>query len=187
MNWEEVGKEQLEELYYGQNLSDNQIARLYQVTRRQVQYKRKKYRISIENKFYWYLAKEDRELLKKLNAGARERLCRKSNIDGLSKALTHYVFRNGPVEDMHAAGKLEQEDMKVLNKYMVNRIAGILSAVEAGEWLKLELLYACYQYFGGNWDKAEPDRKELEQMYQRLCANQPSVLPLFPVYDEHET
>ena len=36
--------------------------------------------------------------------------------------MTHYAFRNGPVEDMHANGQLSQQDMKTLNKYMVNRI-----------------------------------------------------------------
>lgn len=77
---------------------------------------------------------------------------------------------------MHAAGKLDQEDMKTLNKYMVNRIAGILSAVEAGEWLKLELLYAYYQYFGGSWDEAEPDKQEMEQVYQKICSNTPGAL-----------
>ena len=33
---------------------------------------------------------------------------------------------------MHADGKLTQEDMKTLNKYMVNRLTGILSAVHEG-------------------------------------------------------
>lgn len=176
MTWEEVDQEQLEKLYYEQELSDNEIAKLYRVTRGQVQYKRKKYGILAANKFSWYLSREDDRILGTLNQGSRERLCKKENIDGISKALTHYIFRNGPVEDMHAAGKLDQEDMKTLNKYMVNRIAGILSAVEAGEWLKLELLYAYYQYFGGSWDEAEPDKQEMEQVYQKICSNTPGIL-----------
>jgi hypothetical protein len=46
----------------------------------------------------------------------------------ISLRLTHYAFRNGSVEDMYTNAKLTQEDMKTINKYMVNRLAGILSA-----------------------------------------------------------
>ena len=44
-------------------------------------------------------------------------------IDMLSKGITQFAFRSGPVEDMHARNKLTKKDMKALNKYMVNRIA----------------------------------------------------------------
>lgn len=43
-------------------------------------------------------------------------------IDMLSKAVTQFAFRSGPVEYMHARGKLTQKDMKTLNKFMTNRI-----------------------------------------------------------------
>lgn len=62
---------------------------------------------------------------------------------------------------MHADGKLTQEDMKTLNKYMVNRLAGIISVVHEGRWLQLELLYSFLQNYGTDWDKAEPDNEEL--------------------------
>lgn len=55
-------------------------------------------------------------------------------------------------------------------------VKNILSAVEAGEWLKLELLYAYYQYFGGSWDEAEPDKQEMDQVYQKICSNTPGIL-----------
>ena len=60
----------------------------------------------------------------KLNSDSRERLLRRENIDAISKAITHFIFRNGPVEDMHTNNQLSEKDMKTLNKYMVNRIAG---------------------------------------------------------------
>jgi len=44
-------------------------------------------------------------------------------INFISKSLTVYAFRNGPVEDMHAEGKLSEEDMQILNKYMVEKLA----------------------------------------------------------------
>lgn len=88
------------------------------------------------------------------------------NIDGLAKALTHYIFRNGPVEDMHADGKLSEKDMQILNKYMVNRLAGILCALHENRWLQLELLYAYLQNYGKEWDIAEPDLKELDFIWK---------------------
>ena len=49
-----------------------------------------------------------------------------ATIDMLSKGITQFAFRSGPVEEMHAKNKLTQKDMKTLNKHMTNRIAGLL-------------------------------------------------------------
>lgn len=163
--WEEVGQKELENLYYEKNMSDQEIAAVYGISKSKVQYKRRKYGISFNKKILKNCFSENSELMNRLNADSRERLCQKENIDGLAKALTHYIFRNGPVEDMHADGKLSQEDMKTLNKYMVDRIAGILTAVSDGEWLKLELLYGFYQYYGRDWDAAIPDKQEMEILF----------------------
>ena len=68
---------------------------------------------------------------------------------------------------MHAAGKLSQDDMKALNKYMVNKIAGILETISNGEWLKLELLLNYYQQrYGKNWDTPISDTEEIELEYE---------------------
>ena len=80
----------------------------------------------------------------------------------VAKRLAAYAFRNGPVEDMHANGQLSDEDMKTLNKYMVDRLA--------------EYLYLSYQerhrdaallmYFPGlcceEWDDANLDNLEAQ-------------------------
>ncbi|MCI8410913.1 MAG: hypothetical protein HFJ40_00360, partial [Clostridia bacterium] len=71
------------------------------------------------------------------------------------------------VEDMHGNGKLSQQDMKILNKFMVDRIAGILETIYEGDWLKLELLLDFYSNFGTNWDKPNPDKKEIELLYKK--------------------
>jgi len=34
------------------------------------------------------------------------RLLKRENIDSISKAITHFIFRNGPVEDVHANNQL---------------------------------------------------------------------------------
>ena len=54
-------------------------------------------------------------------------------IDMLSKAITQFAFRSGPIEEMPSRGKLTQKDMKTLNKYMINRIAGLLTAISKGD------------------------------------------------------
>lgn len=41
-------------------------------------------------------------------------------VRNLAKSLAHLCFRYGPVEDMHADGKLDDADITQLNKYMVD-------------------------------------------------------------------
>lgn len=105
--------------------------------------------------------KQNSELFEKLNSDSKERLVRRENIDSISKAITHFIFRNGPVEDIHANSQLSDKDMKTLNKYMVNRIAGLLTAIADNNWVQLELLLSYYRLFGTEWDEAEPDVKEI--------------------------
>lgn len=54
--------------------------------------------------------------------------------------------------------------MKTLNKYMVNRMAGLLTAIYDNKWLCLEALLSYYQRYGTEWDKAEPDMEEINSV-----------------------
>lgn len=164
--WEDVTKETLMELAYERNLSDRRIAEIYGVTVGKVRYKRNKFGVTLRNKMYEELLLQSGDFYDDLNSKAKNELLKPRNIDGIAKALTHYAFRSGPVEDMHDAGKLTQEDMKILNKFMVNRLAGILSAVHDENWLQLVSLFAFYDTFSINWDSAEPDTKELELAFR---------------------
>lgn len=164
--WKDISKKELEYLYYEQNSSDRAIAELYGVTKNQVRYKRSKHGISIRHKIIEDFASHDSELFKDLSNASKNRLLKSENIDGLAKSLTHHIFRNGPVEDMHAAGQLSEEDMKTLNKYMVNRLAGILLAVYENKWLQLELLHEFLKGFGNQWDPAEPDMEDLDLIWE---------------------
>ena len=88
----------------------------------------------------------------------------------MPKAVTHYAFRNGPVEDMHTEKKLTQDDMRTLNKYMVNRLAGLFSLMLDGQWAKLMAVYEhCYKRLGKDWDPAEPDTAEIEALFELFC------------------
>ncbi|NYB73426.1 hypothetical protein HZF24_04650 [Sedimentibacter hydroxybenzoicus DSM 7310] len=163
--WKEISEAKLKDLYYEQNLSDYTIAEIYGVTKNQVRYKRNKFGISIKNKIFNEFISQSSEVYKGLNNDSKARLLKQENIDGIAKALTHYAFRNGPVEDMHANGKLTQEDMKILNKYMVNRLAGIMYTIYEEKWLQLELIYEHLKNYGTHWEQAEPDTEDLELIW----------------------
>ena len=167
LDWDHITKEQLEFLFIDEKISNRAIAELYQD---KVRSKRKKWDISIYSAKYMYknYVKNNEDLYVLLNQNAKMRLMNPELIDTISKALTHYVFRNGPVEDMHADGKLTQQDMKTLNKYMVNRIAGLLKLAEEGEWLKISLMLDFLKPYGNEWDKAEYDTEDIEKAFQNL-------------------
>lgn len=168
LSWNDITEEKLKHLFYDENLSDRQIAELFGVTKGKVAYKRNKFGISIKNKVYEEFVEQNVELFEKLNFDSKKRLLKQENIDAISKAITHFVFRNGPIEDMHTNNQLSQSDMKILNKYMVNRIAGLLTAIADNNWLQLELLLSYYRWFGTDWDKAEPDMEEINSAL-KIC------------------
>ena len=81
-------------------------------------------------------------------------------IDMLSKGITQFAFRSGPVEEMHAKDKLTQKDMKTLNKFMANRIAGLLTAISKGDIANALKVLAFYASLSSDWNKANPDIEE---------------------------
>lgn len=82
----------------------------------------------------------------------------------MAKRLTVYAFRNGPVEDMHADGKLSDKDMKVLNKNMVNRLAEFLYLSYTRRFKDIEALLAFSGHCHSGWDDANID--DIEQNIQ---------------------
>lgn len=172
LNWDEITKEQLEYLFIDESIPNQMIADLYDVTYEDVRRKRRKWDITIYSskyvvkKFYDGFVGKNEEMFAFLNKNAKDRICKGDNFDWIAKALTHYLFRNGPVEDMHANHQLSQEDMKVLNKYMVNRIAGLLKLVSDGEWLKIELMLNSLKNAGIEWDEAEFDTSSIDMIFE---------------------
>ena len=81
-------------------------------------------------------------------------------IDMLSKGITQYAFRSGPIEEMHAKNKLTQKDMEFLNKYMTNRIAGLLQTIFNGDVAKALKVLTFYASLSSDWNKANPDIEE---------------------------
>lgn len=177
MKWEQVDQRELERLYYEENLPDSAIAERFGIPKKEVTKKRRQYNISmrmhsIDVAFSKYRGTADKQFqeeisaflskdeLNLLNQRAKERLVQRENIDAISKALTNYIFRLGLVEDMHANGKLSQEDMKALNIYMVNHLAWVLTRAFEGDWLRLEVLCNSLACYGKTWDPADPQAVE---------------------------
>jgi hypothetical protein len=160
----------LENLFINEEISNSLIANLYEVPAKTVSSKRSRLGITMNSPKYLYKRYQENNssLFYTLNTNSKEELSKVENIDWISKALTHYLFRNGPVEDMHSAGKLSQTDMKTLNKYMVNRIAGLLKLANNGEWLKIVLMLKTLEPYGREWDKAEYDTEEIELIFQHM-------------------
>lgn len=81
-------------------------------------------------------------------------------IDMLSKGITQFAFRSGPVEEMHARNKLTQKDMKTLNKFMANRIAGLLTTIFQGDIPNVLKVLTFYASLSSDWDTCKPDTEE---------------------------
>ena len=73
----------------------------------------------------------------------------KDIIHNLSVATTHIIYRNGPVEDMHADGKLTDYAMMNINKFMVNRLGGIFLILLDNK--KVDLIKKCGEYYIENF------------------------------------
>lgn len=85
-----------------------------------------------------------------------------NQINTISKALAHYVFRHGVVEDIHAEGKLSESDMKRLNKDVHNRIAGLLTAIRDNKMDRVMKTLGFLSLYGSDWDKCEPYLDEFD-------------------------
>lgn len=162
-HWAEMTREEMMRLYAQYHLSDGEIAELFGVSKGKVTYRRKKFHISQKDILYEEFMGSQSELRDRLNRDMKAQMDQWT-IDQLAKAVTHYIFRNGPVEDMHAAGKLTQADMKTLNQYMVNKLATLLSLHRSGDYLKLVVLLSYFLHYGSDWDPAQINMKEEDEL-----------------------
>ena len=122
-----------------------------------------------------------------------------SNINRNAIALTHFAFRNGPIEDIHAGtavlsktgdfsdvkvvtpygeipwnnlSRITDEEMKKLNKFMVNRLAVYHKLIAAGEFEKLGIIMQFDYLCGSDWDEPEIDG-DLKALLQHVEAGEP--------------
>lgn len=80
----------------------------------------------------------------------------------LSIAITHFAFRNGPIEGMHSDPNknITNEDMKTLNKYMVDSIDAVLKMLSEDRFFTMLFFALTSEVYGNNWDKPNPESAE---------------------------
>ena len=86
----------------------------------------------------------------------------------LSKEITQFAFRSGPVKKMHSRGELIQKDMEILNKHMTNRIAGLLQTVFNGDISKALKVLTFYASLSTDWDTINLDTEEFYLYFKFL-------------------
>ncbi|MGO1818221.1 MAG: hypothetical protein ACTH0S_00895, partial [Senegalia sp. (in: firmicutes)] len=160
INHQNLSDEELKQLFIEEEKTDETIAKLFDVKKSKITYRRRKLgmtiRDSIVDEFLQVKSKEAKEL----NLQVKNEILNLDNINIISKAVTHFAFRNGPVEGMHAHpnNQLSEEDMKLLNKFMVNRLAYVFTLIIEERWIEFDILVRkIYGVYGHNWDDAEPD------------------------------
>lgn len=142
LNFEEITSDDLRILYIDEELTDGIIADLFEVKTSKVTYKRRKFGITIRNAILDEYLLVQSEKAKEENLQVKEKILDIDNLNMISKALTHFAFRNGPIEDMHAHpnNQLSESDMKILNKFMVNRLAYIFTLIIEERWIEFDFL-----------------------------------------------
>ncbi|MFB5762703.1 hypothetical protein [Paenibacillus medicaginis] len=105
---------------------------------------------------------------KKLNTHMKEMLTSTFDMDMIAKAITHFAFRNGPIEDMHADQEknLTDKDMMVLNKFVHNRLAYVFELIMQERWTEFAFLIEGQKFYGTEWDKSVPDDGGMKELIQ---------------------
>lgn len=169
LNIKELSPKTLEILFIEESISDNMIASLFGVKSSKVNYLRRKNGITIRNSHIKKFLYDQSDILMELNADIKEVMISNENITKISKAVVHFAFRNGPIEDRHADVKknITDEDMKKLNKYMVNRIAYIFTLILEDRWLEFNFLVEQLDFmFGKHWDEAILDDGGMRELFE---------------------
>ena len=158
----EISEKILKKLYFSDDLNDREIAEKYDISIGKVRYLRKKYHIQYNDKVVYRFLNSNSDNKKRMDEVSFIEINNPDYIDVYAKAITNYLFRSGPIEDMHSVGQLSQKDMKMLNKYTVNKAATLLDLVFKGEWLRIYSAFQFHKLFGSDWDPSEIDYDEFD-------------------------
>lgn len=78
-------------------------------------------------------------------------------IDIVAHSLTNYLFKYGPISDIITKYKIGVDDIKILNEYTVNRIAGLFLLYIAKDTKRINDILNKY-----NQKEIEPVTPEVE-------------------------
>ncbi|NLM20904.1 MAG: hypothetical protein GX207_04050 [Peptococcaceae bacterium] len=100
------------------------------------------------------------ERAEKKNLEVKDEILKSENLNMISTAIMHFVFQSGPVKGMLTSRQrqLSEEELKILDKFMVNRLAYVFKLIIEGRWIEFDFLVrSIYEIFGQEWDEIKPD------------------------------
>ena len=160
LKFDDLSEKEFKQLYIDEKKSDSILAELFDEKKSKITYRRKKLGITMRNILFDELLLGKSVKAKEMNSRVKDHIFNIENLNMIAKAITHFAFRNGPIEDMHADPKkqLLDNDMKILNKFMVNRLAYVFKLIIEKRWIEFNFLVIQTDLmYGHDWDEAEPD------------------------------
>ena len=69
-------------------------------------------------------------------------------IANIAKASSYFAFKNGPIKELHASGKISEEEMNKLQEYMQNHLAYLYTVLlEENNLKKFDLIISTMNKF----------------------------------------
>lgn len=69
-------------------------------------------------------------------------------IANIAKASSYFAFKNGPIKELHASGKISEEEMNKLQEYMQNHLAYLYTVLlEEHNLKKFDLIISTMNKF----------------------------------------
>lgn len=144
-------------IFSGDEVTDNSIAELFGVKKDKIRYLRKKFGVTKSALCKYAILGTGDTDWKTINGKIKDQLFNQ-NFDELVKAIVTFAHRSGPIEDIHADGKLSQDDMMKINKHMLNRMAYILQLIADEKWISLFAISKLRLLSGDScWEAPIPD------------------------------
>lgn len=171
LNLDDLTPKQLKILFINESKTDRMIAELFDVKRSQISYLRKKHGITLRNSIIDEFLHSRSKRVDKLNDQMKEEMLTSANITKISKAITYFAFRNGPIEDMHADPKkrITDNDMQLLNQFMVNRLAYVFTLINENKWIEFShLVEGMKGEFDHDWDAVIPDDGNNKELFESI-------------------
>lgn len=91
-------------------------------------------------------------------------------ISKIAKASTYFVFRNGPVKELHKEGKVTDDDVKKMQIYMQNHLAYIYNVLlEENDLKKFDLVITTMsKFYVNDNEEVNMDDDGFETFYKKL-------------------
>lgn len=161
----EISVEDLQTLYWEETLTSNMIAKLFDVTKSQVDYQRYKFGITVRQGVVDKFLKMDSIEAQSFNEEAKNLLLQEENIGMLARAVAYFSLRNDLEDDTYS--KLSNEDRKALDKLIVNRLAYVFGLIVKEDWFRLSFLVELNNLYDFEWYEPVQDDGGIEKLIRK--------------------